>query len=51
MSGIDDLSREELLALVRNFAKNWLAHDGLWFQAVERSHDLEHARELRQELS
>ena len=46
MSGIDDLTREELLALVRNFAKNWLAHDGLWFQAVERSHDLEHAVEL-----
>ena len=46
MSGIDDLTREELLELVRNFAKNWLAHDGLWFQAVERSHDLEHAIEL-----
>jgi hypothetical protein len=46
MSGIDDLSREELLGLVRNFAKNWLAHDGLWFQAVERSHGLEHAIEL-----
>lgn len=46
MSGIDDLSREELLEVVRNFAKNWLAHDGLWFQAVERSHGLEHAIEL-----
>jgi hypothetical protein len=46
VSGIDDLSREELLELVRNFAKNWLAHDGLWFQAVERSHGLEHAIEL-----
>ena len=46
MSGIDELSREALLELVRNFAKNWLAHDGLWFQAVERSHDLEHAIEL-----
>lgn len=46
MSGIDDLSREELLELVRNFAKNWLAHDGLWFQAVERAHDLDHAIEL-----
>ena len=39
-------ARMTLLALVRNFAKNWLAHDGLWFQAVERSHDLEHAVEL-----
>jgi len=46
LSGIDDLTREALLELVRNFAKNWLAHDGLWFQAVERSHGLEHAIEL-----
>lgn len=46
MREIDELSREELLELVRNFAKNWLAHDGLWFQAVEGSHGLEHAVEL-----
>ena len=50
MPGIDDLSRQELLELVRNFAKNWLAHDGLWFQAVERAHDLEHAIELDVEV-
>lgn len=33
--GIKDLSREELLDLLADFAKRWLAHDGLWFQAVE----------------
>ena len=43
MSAIDDLDRDRLLELSQNFAKNWLAHDGLWFQAVERAHDLEHA--------
>lgn len=46
MSVIDDLEREDLLALAKNFAKNWLAHDGLWFQAVEREHGLDHAIDL-----
>ncbi len=46
VSAIDELSREELLLLVENFAKNWLAHDGLWFQAVETTHGVEHAMDL-----
>ena len=46
MSILDDLDRETLIALAGNFARNWLAHDGLWFQAVEREHGLEHAIEL-----
>jgi len=46
MSAIDELPRERLLALLKNFAKNWLAHDGLWFQAVERAHGMEHAIDL-----
>jgi hypothetical protein len=29
------LNREELLAWLQDAAKLWLAHDGLWFQAVE----------------
>lgn len=32
---IEELSREELLELTGIFAKNWLAHDGCWFQAIE----------------
>jgi hypothetical protein len=46
MEELSDLSREKLIELMENFAKNWLAHDGLWFQAVERAHGLEHAIEL-----
>lgn len=30
-------TRESLLALLEDMAKRWLAHDGLWFQAVEKS--------------
>lgn len=33
---IEDLSREELLGLLEDASLNWLAHDGLWFQAVEK---------------
>ncbi len=32
------LGREELRAWLRDAAKLWLAHDGLWFQAVEETH-------------
>ena len=46
MSSIEELSKEKLLELTKNFAKNWLAHDGLWFQAVEKAHGLDHAIEL-----
>jgi hypothetical protein len=38
-----NLSRDELVAVVEDSAKNWLAHDGLWFQAVERAHGLDAA--------
>ena len=41
-----DLSKEELLNLLVDAGKNWLAHDGLWFQAVENKFDLETAIEL-----
>jgi hypothetical protein len=40
---INELSRDRLLLLLQNFAKNWLAHDGLWFQAVERRYGMETA--------
>ena len=32
---IGSLSREELLTLLDVYAKNWLAHDGCWFLAIE----------------
>ncbi|HEX8907916.1 MAG TPA: DUF6125 family protein [Anaeromyxobacteraceae bacterium] len=37
------LSKDELIEMVLDDAKNWLAHDGLWFQAVERAHGMEAA--------
>ncbi|GAI74218.1 unnamed protein product, partial [marine sediment metagenome] len=41
-----DLTKEELLNLLVDAGKNWLAHDGLWFQAVENKFDIETAIEL-----
>jgi hypothetical protein len=38
-----DLDRETLRGLLSDFAKNWLAHDGVWFLAVEAEHGLEAA--------
>ncbi|MBN1212051.1 MAG: hypothetical protein JXA92_05685 [candidate division Zixibacteria bacterium] len=45
----DHLSRETLEKMLVDFAKNWLAHDGLWFQAVERHDGIEKAIELDRE--
>ena len=39
-------SRTQLEDILTDFTKNWLAHDGLWFQAVERQFGLEKAIEL-----
>jgi hypothetical protein len=41
-----DLSKDELLAFMADAAKNWLAHDGLWFQAVEGKCGMDAAIEL-----
>lgn len=38
-------SKDELIRVVLDDAKNWLAHDGLWFQAVESAHGMEAAIE------
>lgn len=43
---LEDLSREDLLRLVRVYAKNWLAHDGCWFLAAEEKFGMETAMEL-----
>jgi uncharacterized protein DUF6125 len=37
------LDKEDLVRIVMDDAKNWLAHDGLWFQAVEAAHGMEAA--------
>jgi len=41
-----DLSKKELLELLSDAAKNWLAHDGLWFQTVENKYGIDIAIEL-----
>lgn len=40
---IEDLDRDKLLEIIDNFAKNWLAMDGLWFQAVEKKFGMDEA--------
>ena len=40
---LDHLNREQLEDLVTDFAKRWLAHDGLWFQQVEKEHGIDEA--------
>lgn len=43
---LKDLDRTTLEGMLTDFAKNWLAHDGLWFQAVEQHADMGTAIEL-----
>ncbi len=43
------LSQQELIGLLEDAAKNWLAHDGLWFQAVESKYGMEAAIEADKE--
>lgn len=40
------LSQEELIDLLEDAARNWLAHDGLWFLAAEEKFGMETAIEL-----
>jgi len=43
MDALEQMSREQLVAVIHDFAKNWLAHDGLWFQAIEHAHGMDAA--------
>ncbi len=38
--------KETLISMLEDAAKNWLAHDGLWFQAVERRYGMQAAIQL-----
>ena len=38
---LHSLSKEELIDIICDDAKNWLAHDGLWFQAVEARYGMD----------
>lgn len=39
-------SKEELIGFLEDAAKNWLAHDGLWFLAAEEAFGIETAIQL-----
>ena len=43
------LPKEFLIDMLEDQSKNWLAHDGLWFQAVERHFGMEKAIQLDKE--
>ena len=43
------LEKDELIRIIIDDAKNWLAHDGLWFQALEKSHGMETAMDADRE--
>lgn len=40
---LEELSKDELITLVQMYAKNWLAIDGTWFQALEKKFGMETA--------
>lgn len=46
---IGDLTKEELFELNKIYAKNWLAHDGLWFQAIENKYGMDLAIDMDRE--
>jgi hypothetical protein len=41
-----DLDRKQLLGFITDAAKNWLAHDGLWFLEVEKKYGMDVAIEM-----
>jgi hypothetical protein len=45
IENIKNLPCEILEGMLEDFAKHWLAHDGLWFQAVEKAYGLDAAIE------
>ncbi len=40
---LQNLDRSQLIELLCDAAKNWLAHDGTWFQAIESAYGMEAA--------
>ena len=46
MEEIRDLPNDKLYDLLGDAARNWLAHDGLWFLQVEKAHGIDEAMRL-----
>lgn len=45
LESIEKLPREKLIELLSLYAKNWIAHDGLWFQSIEKKLGMDEAME------
>ena len=45
-----ELDKEQLIELAEIYSKNWLATDGLWFQAVEKRHGMDGAMDCDKEI-
>ena len=43
---LSKFNKEQLIDMLEDAAKNWLAHDGVWFQAVEGIYGTEKAIQL-----
>ncbi|MBI4656209.1 MAG: hypothetical protein HY746_05615 [Elusimicrobia bacterium] len=43
ISILSEMDKEELVKIIIDDAKNWLAHDGLWFQSIEKDFGIEAA--------
>ncbi|MDD4169679.1 MAG: DUF6125 family protein [Desulfotomaculaceae bacterium] len=43
---LESMSKKELILLLEDMTKRWLAHDGVWFQCVEFSSGMEDAVEM-----
>lgn len=41
----NELPKEKLLELCHLYAKDWLAHDGVWFQSIENKYGMDEAME------
>ncbi|MBC8213825.1 MAG: hypothetical protein ISR90_02845 [Candidatus Marinimicrobia bacterium] len=46
---LNNLSKKQLIGMIDDFAKNWLAHDGLWFQEVEKRFGINSAMDCDRE--
>lgn len=46
---LENLEKQDLIKIIKMYAKNWLAHDGCWFLAAEERHGLEQAIQIDKE--
>ncbi len=46
LTDINSLPKEDLIKLLGIYAKNWLAHDGCWFLAIEEKYGIDMAIEM-----